>query len=92
MDTVKTLVTSPTVRRLLALALGAIVVALNKRLGLQLDTAEVAGLVALILGYLAQSAAVDRARILGEAQTAADTAAAGVGTLSDAARVLGPPP
>jgi len=76
------------VRRLLMTALAAGVVALNRKFGLDLNAEEIAALAALALGYLAQSAAVDRARILAAGQAAADAAAGKVETAADAAAVL----
>lgn len=81
--------TSPTVRRILvALSTGA-VVALNKRLGLELDATEVGSLVTLAVAYLAQSVVMDRARILAQAEADGAAAAAAVQTVEDAKKALG---
>jgi hypothetical protein len=91
MEAVTAFLSNPTVRRLAVSGATALVIALNKRLGLNLDVSEVGGLVALVLGYLAQSAAVDRARIISEANAAATAAAGKVTTPADAAAVLSQP-
>lgn len=91
MESLTAALTNPTVRRLAVSGAAAAVVALNHKLGLGLDTSDIGGLVALALGYLVQSAAVDRARIITEANAAAATAAAKVVTVADAAAVLGAP-
>lgn len=45
-----------TIRRLVAFVIGLVAVALNKKLGLQLDPTAEASIVALIIGYIGQSA------------------------------------
>lgn len=47
---------SGTLRRLLVLLLGGVIVSLNGKFGLQLDVAQIAGVVALTVTYLVQSA------------------------------------
>jgi hypothetical protein len=84
-----TVISAPTIRRLLVTAITALVVLVNGRFGVALDGEELAGLVLLALGYLAQSALVDRARILTVANAAAAAASAKVATVGDAAAVLG---
>lgn len=91
METVTAFLSNPTVRRLAVTGASAAVVALNHRFGLGLGTEDIAGLVALALGYLVQSAATDRARIISEANAAAAVAAGKVQTVEDAAKVLALP-
>lgn len=90
-EQLKQLASNPTVRRLVVAGIAAAVVALNKKLGLNLDAEAIGGLVALAVAYLLQSAAVDRARIIADAKAAGDEAAAKVVTVEDAAKVLSPP-
>jgi hypothetical protein len=91
METVTAFLSNPTVRRLAVTGASAAVVALNHKLGLGLDTTEIGGLVALAIGYLLQSAATDKARIVSEANAAAAAASAKVVTVDDAAKVLALP-
>jgi predicted secreted protein len=91
MNSVLAFLSNPTVRRLAIAGLTAAVVALNKKLALGLENVDVGALVTLALGYLLQSAATDRARIMADAQSAADAAAAAVKTVEDAAKVLEQP-
>ena len=76
---------NPALKRLLvALGTGALV-ALNKKLGLGLDHAEMAGLVVLAVGYIAQSGLKSAA----EAKAIGETAATNVKTVEDADKVMG---
>ena len=77
MDQIAAFLSNPTVRRLAVTGLTAAIVAGNKKFNLGLDTMDIGGLVTLALGYLLQSAATDRARIMSDAQAAADAGARG---------------
>lgn len=56
MDKVLAIITNPSVRRLLVFVLSFGTVALNKKFGLNLDAAEIIGVVVTALGYIGQSA------------------------------------
>lgn len=71
------------VKRLGAFVVTAGVVALNKKLGLDLDTGTIGALVALALGFITQSMVKEKADATGKA------AAEAVTSVSDAAAVLG---
>lgn len=88
MDQITAFLSNPTVRRLAVAGITAALVASNKKLGLGLDSVDIGGLVTLALGYLLQSAATDRARILAEAKAAGDAAAGQVSSVEDAAKAL----
>jgi hypothetical protein len=51
------LLTNPSLKRAAVGALAAALIALNRKLGLQLETADVAAIVALAVAFIGQSAA-----------------------------------
>jgi hypothetical protein len=67
-------IADPSHRRFIAMLVGVLVMALNNRLGLNLDTGAQAALVGLIVAYIGQSVAND----MKKAQLAANTAGAAV--------------
>lgn len=81
MDSLK----AATIKRLIAFVVGVAAVALNKKLGLDLDVESQAMLVTLILGYIGQSS-------LKEAKVESAKAAAGVTDTKTALTVLGDRP
>ena len=76
--------TSPTFRRLVVTLATAALVALNRRLGLGMEAADVAALAGLAAAYVAQSAA----KSIAEAKAAGELAASRVETKADAVAVL----
>lgn len=68
-------------KRLLFTLAGAAVVALNKKLGLGLETVDIAGIVSMVVAFVGQSA-------WKEAKMAGVDAAAKVVTVTDAAKEL----
>lgn len=88
LETLKALLVSPTVRRLAVTMLTGGIISLNHKAGLNLDTADIGGLVTLAVAYLAQSVTKDRAAIISQAKAAGEEAAAKVQTVDDAAKVL----
>lgn len=79
---------NPSNRRFIAFAVGVFVVAMNKKLGLNLDVADQATLVAFITGYIAQSTVKE----LKQAALDGQAAAAAVTTPAEALKVMGPQP
>lgn len=77
METIAAFLASPAVKRLAVTLIGAATIALNNKLGLNLDSAEIASLAALILGFVIQSAAKE-VKIAGQEAAAkvSDTKAA----------------
>lgn len=76
---------SGTGRRLLVFLLGFLTVALNKRFGLDLDANQLVGELALILGYITQSAVKEASDAHAEAKLSAasvSTPAAAVAELN----------
>lgn len=57
MDKLLAIVTNPSVKRLFVFLLSLGTVALNKKFGLNLDAAEILGVVITALGFIGQSAA-----------------------------------
>lgn len=92
MEWLTSLLSSPSLRRAAAAAVTMGVLALNKRAGLNLDVGEIAGIVTTAVAYLAQSAAMDKQRVIAEANAAGAAAAEKVKTVHDAAAVLAPAP
>lgn len=72
---------NPSLKRLMFTLAGAAVVALNKKLGLDLDSMSIASISAMVVAYLGQSA-------LKEVQLAKVDAAAAVSTKPQAAAEL----
>jgi len=75
------LLANPSLKRFIVTIATAAVVALNKKLGLSLEVADVASIVALAVAFLGQSA-------LKEVKLAGVDAAAKVATVNDAAKEL----
>ena len=88
METITDILTNPTVRRVAVGGLAAAIVALNKKLGLGLETVDIAGLVSLALGYIIQSGLNSKAQIIADAQAAGAEAAATIKTPEDAVAIL----
>lgn len=61
------IITNPTVRRLIVFLLGFLTVALNKKLGLDLNPEALVTDALLVLGYVGQSAFVDASKARSEA-------------------------
>jgi hypothetical protein len=74
MELILALVKSGTFRRLIVYVVGLLVVLLNRKLGLDLNTEELAGAVVLAITYLIQSASKEK--VLAKAEADGQRAAA----------------
>lgn len=86
MQSVISFLLSGTGRRLIVFAVGVLAVALNRKLGLELDTTEQGALVALIIAYLSGSNYKEAQ--LARAAAAGAKSASAVTTEAEAVRVL----
>lgn len=75
LEILKQILTSGTVRRLCATALGIALVALDKKLDLNLTTEQIAGISGIVMAYLFQSAHTEATKIKAAAPTLAEAAA-----------------
>lgn len=76
------LLSNPSVKRAVVGGITAALIALNKKLGLQMDLGDIGALVTLAIAFIGQSA-------MKEVAAAKVEAAATIKTPSDAAKVLG---
>lgn len=88
LEALKTLFTNDTVRRWLLASATAIVIACNKKFGLNLDAAEIAGVALVIATTILQSGIKSKARIEAEAKAAGNAAAGKVTTVEHAAEAF----
>jgi len=79
-DKTLAVLTNPTVRRLLVFLLGFLTVALNKKLGLELNPESMVTDALLVLGYIGQSAFTDASKARSDAMAKGYAAAAAVTT------------